>query len=57
MLVHSALTNVKNTTRDFNNALVNAEINICCGSTVNSKFVLTNEPYCKVVPGFLIFFL
>ncbi len=27
MLVHSALTNV-NTTCDFNNALVNAEINI-----------------------------
>ncbi len=28
MLVHSAFTNVKNTTWDFNNALVNAEINI-----------------------------
>ncbi len=28
MLVHSALTNVNNTTCDFNNALVNAEINI-----------------------------
>ncbi len=28
MFVHSALTNVKNTTCDFNNALVNAEIKI-----------------------------
>ncbi len=28
MLVHSALTNVKNKICDFNNALVNVEINI-----------------------------
>ncbi len=46
-----------NTARDFNNALVNAEMNICWGSTVNSKFMLTNEPYCKVVPGFPISFM
>ncbi len=35
MLVHSAFTNVKNTTCDFNNALVDAEINITSTAFVN----------------------
>ncbi len=35
MLVHSPFTNVKNTTCDFNNALVDAEINITSTAFVN----------------------
>ncbi len=35
MLVYSAFTNVKNKTCDFNNALVNAEINITSTAFVN----------------------
>ncbi len=59
MLVHSALTNVNkhNFNFYFNNALVNAEINIkinkCCRSSIHSWFMLTNEPYCKVLPFIL----
>ncbi len=45
---------LKNTTCDFNNALVNAEINIkinkCYRIIVHFYFMLTNEPYCKVLP-------
>jgi len=38
MLVHSALTNVNNTSFDFNSVLVKDEINIikCCRSIVHS---------------------
>ncbi len=38
-----------NTTCDFNNALVNAEINeLRLINAVEVLFMLTNKPYCKV---------
>ncbi len=54
-----------NTTCDFNNALVNAEINIRLINAVEVLFILrscllmllTNEPYCKVLPDFLSIFV
>jgi len=36
--------------KDFNKVLVNVEINIKINKCCIHAFMLTNEPYCKVLP-------
>ncbi len=42
MLVHNAFINVKKATCDFNNALVNAEINIKINNAIEVLFIFNS---------------